>query len=119
MTAGSALHRLPTDQEIYDRIYAAILDRRLRPGAHLREVELAEMFGVGRTKVRQALAKLTVVGLVEITRNRGATVAAPSRQEARDVFDLRAMLEPVITSRLAAAHTPGQIAALHRHVARE
>src|SRR5205807_2412001 len=45
---------VPIDQEIFDRIYLAILERRLRPGLPLREAELAEMFGVGRTKARRA-----------------------------------------------------------------
>jgi DNA-binding GntR family transcriptional regulator len=119
MTARRARKALPSDKDIYDRVYAAILERRLQPGAHLREVELAQMFGVGRTKVRQALAKLAAVGLVEVERNRGATVAAPTQLQAWQVFELRAMLEPVIAAKLAASHTPAQLAALRRHIASE
>ena len=109
----------PTDQEIYDRIYGAILERRLQPGVHLRENDLANMFGVGRTKVRQALVKLVEVGVVQVERNRGASVAAPSKLEAAQVFDLRAMVEPAIAAALARRHTADQIARLRAHIAKE
>jgi DNA-binding GntR family transcriptional regulator len=119
MTARGVLRSVPTDQEIYDRIYLAILERRLQPGAPLRENEVASMFGVGRTKVRQALAKLIEVGVVEMARNRGASVAAPTRQQAAQVFDLRAMLEPALAGKLATEHSPEQLARLRAHVAQE
>jgi DNA-binding GntR family transcriptional regulator len=109
----------PTDQQIYDRIYLAILERRLQPGVPLRENDLATMFGVGRTKVRQALVKLVEVGVVQVERNRGASVAAPTKLEARQVFDLRSMLEPAIVASLARRHSPGQIARLRAHIGRE
>jgi DNA-binding GntR family transcriptional regulator len=108
-----------TDQEIYDRVYQAILERRLRPGMHLREIELASMFGVGRTKVRQALVKLVEVGIVDVARNRGATVAAPTRKLAGQVFELRSMLEPEIAACLARDHTRAQIARLRSHLVKE
>jgi DNA-binding GntR family transcriptional regulator len=116
---GIGQKRPPSDQEIYDRIYSAILERRLHPGAPLREVELATMFGVGRTKVRQALAKLAEVGIVELERNRGATVAAPSRAQARHVFDLRAMLEPAIAAGLAEQAGGPHVERLRRHIREE
>src|SRR5450631_384075 len=48
----------PTDLDIYDRIFKAILARRLLPGARLGEEELAGLFGVSRTKVRNAIIRL-------------------------------------------------------------
>ena len=108
-----------SDQDIFERVFAAILDRRLRPGAHLREVELAEMFNVSRTKVRQALAKLIANGVVEVRPNRGAAVAAPSRDQAREVFALRALLEPEIAAHCAREASTAQVASLRRHVVAE
>ena len=119
MTTRTKSPTTPTDQQIYDRIYLAILERRLQPGVHLRENDLATMFGVGRTKVRQALVKLVEVGVVQVERNRGASVAAPTKREAKQVFDLRTMLEPAIAASLAGQHTPGQIARLRAHIAEE
>jgi DNA-binding GntR family transcriptional regulator len=108
-----------SDQDIYDRIFAAVLDRRLRPGAHLREVELAQSFGVSRTKVRQALAKLIELGIVEMRPNRGAAVAEPSRQQAREVFELRSMIEPAVAAALAQRRSAEQITRLRAHIALE
>ena len=108
-----------SDQDIFERVFAAILDRRLQPGAHLREVELAEMFKVSRTKVRQALAKLIANGVVEVRANRGAAVAAPSRAQARQVFALRALLEPAIAAHCALEASPEQVAGLREHVLAE
>ena len=119
MVPGTPKKTVATDQDIYDRIFAAILDRKLQPGAHLREVELAEMFGVSRTKVRQALAKLIQAGVVELRPNRGAAVAAPTRAQARHLFDLRAMIEPVIARQCAQMRTPAQVERLRAHVAYE
>ena len=113
------VEKAATDQDIYDRVFSAILDRRLGPGAHLREVELADMFGVSRTKVRQALAKLIANGVVEMRPNRGAGVAAPTRAQARQVFALRGLLEPAIAAQCALEPTPAQIARLRYHVMAE
>jgi DNA-binding GntR family transcriptional regulator len=110
---------VPTDQDIYDRIFAAVLDRRLQPGAHLREVDLAQMFGVSRTKVRQAIAKLIQVGVVETRSNRGVAVASPSRVQARQIFGLRRLLEPAIAAELARHRAPAQIEKLRRHLSLE
>jgi DNA-binding GntR family transcriptional regulator len=67
-------------------------------GARLGEVELAERLGVSRTPVREALARLSAEGLVEIAPNRGARVTSWSVGELEAVFDLRAALEPRLTA---------------------
>jgi len=119
MTGRRLKTAAPTDQDIYERIFLAVLERRLRPGAHLREVELAAMFGVSRTKVRQALAKLIQVGIAVPRPNRGAAVAAPSRGRTRQLFELRTVLEPAIAAQLAGRHRPADLARLRSHIAVE
>lgn len=109
----------PTDQDIHDRLLASILARRLRPGARLIEEELATLFDVSRTKVRHALAKLAQEGVVVVRRNHGATVAAPSRADARHVFEFRRMVEPALASSLARNRPRGAMPALRRHVEAE
>ena len=76
------------------RLTDAIHEHRVLPGAKLPEEEVCEIFGVGRTVVRQALHALSHDGLVAIERNRGAFVARPSVKDAREVFEARALLEP-------------------------
>jgi DNA-binding GntR family transcriptional regulator len=67
---------------IYRALRHAIIAQALMPGAKLPEDTIGEQFGVSRTIVRNALAKLAAEGLVELRRNRGAAVAAPSWDEA-------------------------------------
>jgi DNA-binding GntR family transcriptional regulator len=62
------------------------------------------------------LGQLAAEGLVELRRNRGAAVATPSWDEARDVFDVRLGLERLIVSRLAGRLTPEQVKRLQAHV---
>ena len=109
----------PSERDIHDRIFTAILDRRLPPGARLGEVPLAELFGVSRTKIRQALARLQQDGVVEQRPNQGARVAIPSVAQTRHVFELRAMLEPALAAHVAQSHRPADIRRLRAHIALE
>ena len=72
--------------EICERIWLSIAEKRLRPGARLKEEQLAEIFDVSRARVRQALSVLESDGLVTIVPNRGAFVSEPGVDEARDVL---------------------------------
>lgn len=105
--------------EIHDRILAAILEHRVLPGTQLVEEKLAAIFGVSRTKIRQAIARLAHDGIVTVHRNRGAFVSSPSVAEAREVFEARRLIEPWLVRRLAAHATPEQVKRLRQHVALE
>ena len=97
----------------------AIVEHRLQPGAKLTEQTLAGHFDVSRTLVRQALFQLSQRRLVTLEPARGALVASPSAEEARQVFAVRRMLEVELTRAFVAAATPAHIDALRDHVARE
>ena len=83
-----------TDNEMYERMISAILDHRLLPGTKLVEDKLAAAFGVSRTRVRPVLVRLANEQVVTLIPNRGATIAQPSEQEAREVFEARRLIEP-------------------------
>jgi len=106
-------------QRIVDSITTAIIERRLMPGTKLAEQQIADIFGVSRTLVRQALNQLSRDRLVTLEPARGAFVAKPSVQEARQVFEVRAMLEAAMVRQLCAAITDAQIAELRQHVKAE
>ncbi len=108
----------PTDQQIYARIYDAILARRLQPGARLGEEELARLFDVSRTKIRAAIVKLAQDGVVQTRRNHGASVTAPTRDQARHVMEFRRMLEPPVAASLARTR-PAALAGLRPHIEAE
>ena len=106
-------------QRIVESITAAIVGRRLMPGTKLSEQKIADIFKVSRTLVRQALNQLSRDRLVVLEPARGAFVATPSVEEARQVFEVRQILEAALTRRLCAVITDSQVAQLRRHLADE
>jgi DNA-binding GntR family transcriptional regulator len=106
-------------QAVYRAIRRAIIEQALRPGQKLPEDSIGEEFGVSRTLVREALGRLSVEGLVELKPNRGASVAYPTLEEARDVFDVRRSLERLVVQSLAGRLSTTQLQSLEAHVRRE
>ncbi|MFK8252858.1 GntR family transcriptional regulator [Ancylobacter terrae] len=108
-----------SEAPIRARILQAIFERRLMPGEKLTEERLAGLFGVSRTVVRQALARLAQDSIVVQHPNRGAFVAAPSRADAAHVLAARTVVEPEIAAMVARACDSAVLARLERHVADE
>ena len=115
---GASLEATAT-QRIADSITTAIVERRLMPGTKLAEQKIADIFKVSRTLVRQALNQLSRDKLITLESSRGARVAEPSVEEARQVFDARNMLEAAMIKRAAVALKPEQIAELRAHLVAE
>lgn len=79
--------------EITQRVVESILAQKLAPGERLGEQEMADVFGVSRTLVREALMQLQARGFVEVRPRRGWYVIEPSLDEARDAFAARKVIE--------------------------
>ena len=97
----------------------AVIEQALLPGTRLPEDVIGEQFGVSRTVVRQAIGKLESEGLVETRHNRGAFVARPSIEEARQIFELRHCLEREVIRLLCQRMSTTAPDALEAHVRRE
>ncbi|WP_164963180.1 GntR family transcriptional regulator [Rubrivivax sp. JA1026] len=108
-----------TTQQIVDTITTAIVERRLMPGTKLAEQAVADLFGVSRTLVREALNRLSRDRLVTLEPGRGAFVARPSVDEARQVFDARRLLETGMVRELCARAEPAHVLRLRAHLAAE
>lgn len=106
-------------QRIVDAITNAIAERRLMPGTKLSEQKIGDIFKVSRTVVRQAFNQLSRDWLVVLEPARGAFVATPTAEEARDVFEMRSILETAVTKRLCATITNEQVAQLREHLRQE
>ena len=106
-------------QRIYEHIVRAVEEHRLPPGTKLGEETLAELFGVSRARVRQALHHLSLTHIVTLHPNRGAFVAEPSIKEARAVFAARRLVEPPLAGSLVGRLGGVQLQRLKRHVAAE
>jgi DNA-binding GntR family transcriptional regulator len=106
-------------ETIVNRITEAVLEHRLPLGAKLVEEKLCAIFGVSRTKVRQALNRLAQNRLVTLRPRRGAFVTQPSPREAQQVFDARRVVEREIVKRFAQSATEVHFAALEAHLVAE
>lgn len=104
--------QLLTENDIYERMVTAILDHRLPPGTKLIEDRLAVAFGVSRTRIRPVLVRLANEQVVTLTPNRGAMVAQPTEKEAREVFEVRRMIEPSLMTHFIATATHDDIQVL-------
>lgn len=96
---NKALTLLDTDESgrLSDSVYQALLEsiiaRRLAPGTIVSEVALARQLKVSRTPVHDALRQLAKDGLVQQRANHRAVIATFSREDLRDIFDMRKLLE--------------------------
>lgn len=112
--------RVPTEGEVYERLLAAVYEHRLPPGTKLGEDRLASIFGVSRARIRRVLPRLAHEGVVTLEPNRGAFVAKPTVEEAREVFEARRIVEPGLVERVARSPERRTVVArLRQHVASE
>lgn len=101
---------------VYEGVRSAILDHSIAAGTKLPEDELGTIYSVSRTVVRAALQALAHDRLVTLELNRGAFVAKPTRTEAREVFEARALVEPKVAALAAEIATAADAARLRRHL---
>jgi len=106
-------------EEAYERIWSAIMDHSLPPETRLVEQRLCEIFGLGRTRLRQVLQRLAHERVVTLMPNRGAMVAKPSVREAREVFAARRVIEAGIVQIFLDSATKTDIKRIRDHVERE
>lgn len=95
----SALRTLP--EQIAERIYSDIVAGHYEPGERIREEALAELFGVSRGPVREALRILERDSVVRVLANKGAHVTKLSTKEVNDIFQIRMLLAGAMVRRLA------------------
>ncbi|WP_428243629.1 GntR family transcriptional regulator [Gynuella sp.] len=80
-------------QRITDSITQAVAEQRLPPGTRLVEAQLVDNLKANRNHVRAALQRLALRHIVTIETNKGASIAQPSVEEARNIFMARTILE--------------------------
>jgi DNA-binding GntR family transcriptional regulator len=117
--SGANGHSAALDEHVYTRVYAAIAAQELPPGTRLREDQMRQIFGVSRARIRKVFSRLAFEGLVEIEPNRGASVARPSPEEAREIFAARRAVESAIVRMVAEGFETRQQSVLSRHIAKE
>jgi DNA-binding GntR family transcriptional regulator len=96
----------------YERLLEAILSGKLASGAALSEVGLAAELQVSRTPVHEAIRRLNADGLVHIPASGPARVAAFSRTDIEEIYEMRVCLEQVATEQAARRMSDEQLAEL-------
>ncbi len=107
------------EQEIVERVFSAVMEHRLPAGTKLSEIALSETFRASRARIRRALLMLAERDIVELHSNRGAFVACPSPEDARDIFQARRTVEPTVVENAVQRITEVQLAILERDAAWE
>lgn len=95
---------------VYRMLRRAILRMELKPGSDLDELDISARYEVSRTPVREALIRLTAIGLAQTVRGRGARVAAMNLFDLRDFFEALDLLQRSQTHLAALRRNDAQLA---------
>ena len=112
--APGAVHRLrirrrPLHEEVVERLRDMIVEGDLAAGKRLNETALADVLGVSRTPIREALKLLASEGMVELLPNRGARVVDMSSTEIAELFEVISGIERHAAELTAQRITAGEI----------
>jgi DNA-binding GntR family transcriptional regulator len=107
-----AIRPAPVRQQVIERIQAAIMSGRFKPGQRLVEKELCDLFGVSRPSVREALRQLESEGFIETIPNRGPAVMRLTIEDIRGLYEVRAVLEAQATKLFALHASDAEMTAL-------
>ncbi len=112
--AGIPAGHQPLSRTVADWLAQRIISGEAAPGERLTEPRIAELAGVSRSPVREALRILAGEGLVEITPRHGARVTHVGVRDARELYACRLLLEPTCAYEAVQAMTPAGVAELDR-----
>jgi DNA-binding GntR family transcriptional regulator len=123
MSDGTRLARFTDHLSLQERTYqalrTALLDGKFAVGERIFEAEVAQMLGVSRVPVREAVRRLQQDGLLEVRPRSGIYVASVSLEEADDIYRIRAALEGAAAGLAAERITGGELEELGRLLKRE
>ena len=107
-------HRPATLREMaLERIRNAIIEGTFEPGERLVERQLCDRLGVSRSVIREVIRHLESEGLVESIPNQGPRVRNIDRESARQIYEIRSLLEGAAAAACAKAATSQTVASLN------
>ncbi|HUY51050.1 MAG TPA: GntR family transcriptional regulator [Streptosporangiaceae bacterium] len=113
---GDGVEHRQLKDSVYLKLRQEIVTTELPPGYVLREAELAARFGVSKTPLREAFVRLEKDGFVQIAPYRSAVVGGYSRQDLREIYEVRELLEGLCAREAAVSIATEDLAALNRIV---
>ena len=108
--------RKPLGQHVFDNLKQAIIRGKIAPGEWLVESHIAEMLGISRTPVREAIHKLERERLIERQPRGGFTVLGLDREDIEETFGIRSVLEGYAARLATLKHQPDELIALERKI---
>lgn len=102
----------PIRHQTVTNLRHAISSGLFKPGDRLKEKELCELIGVSRSPIREALRQLETEGLIKNIPNKGPVVASVSIEEARDIYQVREVMESLSCRLFAEKASDTQIKSL-------
>ena len=92
-------------QAVASSVRERVIVGEFPPGTQLREIELAQEYGVARPTIRAALQQLALTGLLRREANRSAFVPELSAEDVGDLYTARRLIETEVVHRLMKAET--------------
>jgi DNA-binding GntR family transcriptional regulator len=108
--------RKPLGQHVFDNLKQAIIRANIAPGEWLVESHIAEMLGISRTPVREALHKLERERLIERQPRGGFTVLGLNREDIEETFGIRSVLEGYAARLATIKHQPKELRVLEKKI---
>jgi DNA-binding GntR family transcriptional regulator len=106
--------QLTATEHALSQLRPLLISGELAPGTRIDQAELAKRFGVSIVPIREALARLQSVGLVEIVPHRGVFVTRVAADELVDIYTVREVLEEQAARIAATKLTDADVEALNR-----
>ena len=108
--------RKPLGQHVFDNLKQAIIRGNIAPGEWLVESHIAEMLGISRTPVREAIHKLERERLIERQPRGGFTVLGLNRDDIEETFGIRSVLEGYAARLATLKYQPKELKALEKKI---
>lgn len=108
----SPVPRQLLSNEVYQKLKDAIVRSELKPGEKVRDIELAQRFGLSRTPVREALARLTEAGLIETKPASYTRVSTLDRDDVTYTLDVLRALDTLALTTAVPLMTSADIEAM-------
>jgi DNA-binding GntR family transcriptional regulator len=103
-------------EHVFDNLKQAIIRGKIAPGEWLVESHIAQMLGISRTPVREAIHKLEREGLIERQPRGGFTVLGLGREDIEETFGIRSVLEGYAAKLATVKHQSRELKALEEKI---
>ncbi|MEL6583387.1 MAG: GntR family transcriptional regulator [Pseudomonadota bacterium] len=111
------IHKNKLNNQVFDRLCALLREGEFTPGEPVRVARISEAFGVSAMPVREALTRLSAVGVLANVAGRSVGVPTLTREELTDLRDVRLEIETKAVEWAVANKTPALLSELERILA--